>query len=105
MIHAGRRMRRFGTSRRRAAKRSALETLERRELLAVFTVSNTSDNTDPGSLRWAIQQANSDMDPASVIDFAIPGDGIQTISPGRPGLPPYQWQRHDQRPALWHRRG
>ncbi len=81
MSQVGRGTRRFGMSRHRFAKRFVVETLEQRELLAVFTVLNTSDNTSDGSLRWAIQQANSDKDPASLINFAIPGTGLQTITP------------------------
>ena len=41
---------------------------------------NTSDTTSAGSLRWAIQQANSDSDPTSIIDFKISGNGVHTIN-------------------------
>jgi hypothetical protein len=66
-----------------------LELLENRTLLSTFTVTNTLDDTNPGSLRWAINQANTDTDPISNIDFNIPGSGTQTISPlsGCPSSP------------------
>jgi uncharacterized repeat protein (TIGR01451 family) len=80
MIRVDRGKRCLNPGRRRGRIRLVLETLEERELLAVFTVSNTNDNTSAGSLRWAIQQANLDQNPASVIDFAILGTGVQTIS-------------------------
>lgn len=46
---------------------------------ATFTVTNTNDTGD-GSLRKAIQDANSNPG-ADAISFAIPGAGIHTISP------------------------
>ncbi len=71
-----------------------LEALEARSLLSqVFTVTNTSDNTSMGSLRWAIGQVNSDGTdtPASPdqIHFNIPttdpgfdaATGVWTIAP------------------------
>jgi uncharacterized repeat protein (TIGR01451 family) len=61
-----------------------LETLERRELLSTFQVQNTNDDTNAGSLRWAIGQANADSDPSSVITFAIGGTGVKTIALGSP---------------------
>jgi Ca2+-binding RTX toxin-like protein len=55
------------------------ESLEARNLLAVFTVTNTLDSgTD--SLRWAIDQANTNPG-ADAIHFNIGGGGVQTISP------------------------
>jgi len=44
-----------------------------------YTVMNTND-TGAGSLRWAITQANTTIG-ADVIDFNIPGTGVQTIYP------------------------
>ena len=46
---------------------------------ATFTVTNMADS-GPGSLRWAITQANLTPGP-DVIQFAIPGPGVQTITP------------------------
>lgn len=62
---------------RRAQRRwcGALETLDRRELLATFTVTNpSSDPLTPGSLAWAITQSNADTNPdADIIDFSLGG--------------------------------
>ncbi len=55
-----------------------IEGLERRLLLATFTVSNTGD-AGRGSLRQAIADANAAAG-ADLIQFAI-GSGAQTISP------------------------
>lgn len=61
-----------------------------------FTVNSTSDAEDPSpdgacdacTLREAIQEANSNNNPAEVdrIDFGIPGTGVHVISPAS-GLP------------------
>src|SRR6516225_1729892 len=64
--------------------RFLLDLLERRELLSTFQVQNTNDDTNMGSLRWAIGQANADSDPSSVITFAIGGTGVKTIALGSP---------------------
>lgn len=45
---------------------------------ATFTVTNTNDS-GTGSLRWAITQANTNPG-SDTIEFAIPGEGVQTIS-------------------------
>ncbi len=59
--------------------------MEDRTLLASFLVINTVDS-GPGSLRQAI--LDSDANPGSnIIDFNIPGQGVQTIGPESP-LPP-----------------
>jgi hypothetical protein len=59
--------------------------LERRTLLSTFTVTDTLDDTNKGSLRWAIGQVNSDNNPAAdTIKFAIPGSGVQVIAPTSP---------------------
>ncbi|MBD0341271.1 MAG: DUF4347 domain-containing protein, partial [Microcoleus sp. Co-bin12] len=47
--------------------------------LATFTVTNTND-AGPGSLRDAITQANA-VAGADIINFNIPGAGVQTIAP------------------------
>src|SRR4028119_23536 len=47
--------------------------------LATFTVTNTAD-AGPGSLRDAITQANA-LAGADIINFNIPGAGVQTIAP------------------------
>ena len=66
---------------RRAARRLAPELLllESRELLSSFTVTKT-DDSGPGSLRQEIMDADAAGD-GSVINFQIPGTGVQTIAP------------------------
>jgi hypothetical protein len=60
--------------------RPRLEALENRVLPSVYTVNTTADNTNSGSLRWAIMQANANHDPSgSTINFSI-GSGVQTIA-------------------------
>ena len=59
--------------------------LEDRSAPAVFTVTTTADNGDnnaptAGSLRAAIMAANAAAG-ADIIQFAIPGAGVRTISP------------------------
>lgn len=67
------------------------ESLEVRQLLAAFVVSNT-DDSGAGSLRQAILDANADAGaiakagisagfPSETINFDIPGSGVQTIAP------------------------
>lgn len=57
-----------------------LEILESRDLLSIFTVTNTSgDANASGSLPWAVQQADNTAG-SNTIDFNIPGSGIQTIT-------------------------
>jgi hypothetical protein len=46
---------------------------------ATFTVSNVNDS-GPGSLRQAIADANASPG-ADVIQFNLPGGGVQTITP------------------------
>src|SRR4051794_12536110 len=64
------------------ARRPRFDLLEERQLLAVFTVLNTSDAGD-GSLRQAILDANSsgNVGGADVINFAIPGGGFKSFTP------------------------
>ncbi|MEQ8667884.1 MAG: right-handed parallel beta-helix repeat-containing protein, partial [Pirellulales bacterium] len=64
-------------ARREAGVRLSVEQLETRDLLAVFTVTNTADAGD-GSLRAAIAAAN-DTAGADRIEFSI-GSGAQTIA-------------------------
>jgi len=77
----------------------SVERVEARLLLATFTVTNTLDDTNPGSLRWAIGEVNSDSaDSASSPDeilFNIPtsdpsfnaATGAWTIAPQSEPLP------------------
>jgi titin len=67
--------------------RPAVQPLESRELLSVFTVINTND-AGPGSLRQAILDANANVGP-DTIEFTIPGAGPHAISPAAP-LPPLE---------------
>jgi uncharacterized repeat protein (TIGR01451 family) len=55
--------------------------MEDRLLPATYTVISPLDSmaADPGTLRWAIGQAN--LGPGNTINFNIPGTGVQTISP------------------------
>jgi titin len=63
-----------------------VEPLEDRCLLSTYLVTNTLD-AGLGSLRQAILDVNSDSSP-DLIDFNIPGSGVQTIAVGNPtGLP------------------
>ena len=76
-----------GRPRRGLAGRPPLEALEARSLLSqVFVVTNTDDDTNPGSLRWAIGQVDTDgtddpADPDQIhfdIPQADPGFGLTT---------------------------
>src|SRR6185437_11316761 len=60
--------------------RPRLEGMEDRTLLSTFLVTTTADG-GPGSLRQAILDSNAATGGASTIDFAIPGQGVQTIAP------------------------
>jgi CSLREA domain-containing protein len=51
--------------------RPALEILEERVVLSTFTVSNTVDDGRTGSLRWAVDQANT-AGGSNKIDFNLP---------------------------------
>ena len=67
---------------RRALWIWAVQQLEARTLLSTFTVTDTLDNTNRGSLRWAIGQVNADTSPGvDTIDFNIRGTGPFTIAP------------------------
>jgi hypothetical protein len=62
--------------------RPRVEILEDRTAPATFTVTNTLNDGSPGSLRWAITQANADTDSLATINFKIAASGVQTISVG-----------------------
>src|SRR3954471_5623938 len=69
---------------RRGGNRLRLEQLERRELLATYTVNATTDTGSgsglAGDLRYCITKVNLD-NTANVIDFAIGGTGtVKTIT-------------------------
>ncbi len=71
--------------RRRARRTWAVQELEPRMMLSTFTVTDTLDDTNTGSLRWAIGQVNSDTGTGvDTIDFDIPGTGPFTIAPLTP---------------------
>jgi titin len=78
---------RSSSSRRRAAlgRRPLVEDLEGRQMLSMFTVTNTNDS-GAGSLRQAVIDSNSTAD-FNAITFNIPGSGVQTINL-RSALPP-----------------
>ncbi len=55
--------------------------LERRELLATYTVTNTSGGVNTvGSLPWAVQQANYTTRGLDFIRFNLPADGPKLIT-------------------------
>src|SRR5262245_1795083 len=58
-----------------------LEALEDRTLPSTFTVTDLLDNTSPGSLRWAVGQANSNPGP-DTIAFATSVRGTITLTSG-----------------------
>ncbi len=75
---------------RTSRTRPQFEALEAKQLLATFMVTSAS-NSGPGSLRQAILDADADSNSKPVagitqeqIQFAIPGDGVQTIAPMSP---------------------
>src|SRR5262245_48334005 len=61
-------------------RRPRLEIMEDRTLLSTFLVTTIADS-GPGSLRQAILDSNAATGGTNTIDFAIPGDGVQTIAP------------------------
>ena len=63
--------------------RPALDVMEDRTLLSTFVVNSTADS-GPGSLRQSILDSNSATGGTNTIDFAIPGQGVQTITPASP---------------------
>lgn len=48
---------------------------------AIYTVTNTMDTMTPGTLRWAITQANGNFMVFDTINFNIGGGGLATIFP------------------------
>jgi uncharacterized repeat protein (TIGR01451 family) len=68
---------------RRRRRRPAWELMEQRQLLSTFVVTNTNDDSNPNSLRWAILQANG-ASGTSTISFNIPGSGVQSIKVSSP---------------------
>ncbi len=74
------RLSKFSKARSGRGRRSAAEALEVRMLLSAISVTNTLDDGSEGSLRWAIDQANSNQGPETIsfdpTFFAIP----QTIT-------------------------
>ena len=72
---------RLKRSRRRLAP--GVLALEDRRLLATFTVTSTADTAPvneptPGTLRWAVEQANLATTSPSTIDFSL-GSGAETV--------------------------
>ncbi len=64
--------------------RPQLESLETKQLLTTFAVTNVADS-GTGSLRQAILNANADTGTTGeTINFAIPGSGTHTITPATP---------------------
>jgi hypothetical protein len=55
-------------------RRPLLESMEQRVLLSDFTVTNTNDDLNQGSLRWAITQSNGQSG-TNLILFNVPGAG------------------------------
>jgi uncharacterized repeat protein (TIGR01451 family) len=79
--------RRTSQSRRSRDRRTTpflrCELMECRQLLSTLWVTNTNDDTNPNSLRWAILQANSGSG-SDTIDFDIPASGPVTIDLSAP---------------------
>ncbi len=67
----------------RSRHRPRLEVMEDRTLLSTFLVNTTADD-GPGSLRQAILDSNVENSGTNTIDFVIPGQGAQTITPASP---------------------
>ena len=61
------------------ARRPVCEVMEPRRLLSTLLVTNTNDDTNANSLRWAILQVNSSPSTTAEIDFDIPASGAVTI--------------------------
>ncbi len=63
--------------------RPRVEVVEDRTLLSTFLVDTTADS-GAGSLRQAILDSDALTGDTNTIDFAIPGQGVQTIAPISP---------------------
>ena len=72
-------------SRQALRSRPRLELLEDRMMLAGYFVNSNGDTNTPGTLRYAINQANGNTDPANSIGFFL-SDSQHTITPGSAGL-------------------
>ena len=68
---------------RRLRRRPLLESLESRQLMTTFTVTNTLDG-GTGSLRQAIFSANAATATTNTINFDIGAGGVQSISTSSP---------------------
>ena len=76
------RARRDQRRRRQGWRIGCVQELEPRAMLSTFTVTDTLDDGNPGSLRWAINQVNADTGTGvDTIDFDIAGTGPFTIVP------------------------
>src|SRR5436305_6133180 len=64
----------------RSRRRLSVEVLEDRWVPSTFTVVNTQDNTDPGSLRWAVAQANSTVGADTIVFDSTLFSTPQTIT-------------------------
>ena len=88
--------------------------LEDRQLLSTFNVTSTADDGSTGTLRWAINQVNSDTGPfPDTIDFNIAGTGpfAGTIQPTSRRFPPtianpshHQWIQPNSDSSCQHAR-
>lgn len=76
--------RRSGSPRRRPALRPVAEAMERRDLLATFTVTNAND-TGAGSFRDAIDRSNSNPG-GDVIRFTLPDFTVINVRNGLPAI-------------------
>ena len=76
------RARRDQRRRRQGWRIGGVQELEARMMLSTFTVTDTLDDGNTGSLRWAINQVNADTGTGvETIDFDIAGTGPFTIVP------------------------
>ena len=72
--------RRASQKRRTRTARPTLEHLETRLVPSTFTVNNTLDDGNPGSLRWAILQANSTTGADTIVFDPLMFSSPQTIT-------------------------
>ena len=61
-----------------------------RVLLTTYTVTSTGTTNVAGTLLYAINQLDSGGGSSNIINFNIPGSGVQTISPASPACPRLQ---------------